>query len=168
MGNNSAYACLQWACASIGAILVTINPAYRLPEFVDTLKLVGVSHLFIVPRIRTSHYTFLLSGAFPALRDSSPGNIQEAALPELRNLVVVNNAADPAEFRKDLHGLKSAIDWRETLVWREDAKEKKSYEETSKSLHKDDLALQRYNWLAEGSISMFLLSLLSLQVLTSF
>jgi acyl-CoA synthetase (AMP-forming)/AMP-acid ligase II len=35
MGNNSAYASLQWACASIGAILVTINPAYRLHEFVS-------------------------------------------------------------------------------------------------------------------------------------
>ncbi|KAM6492413.1 hypothetical protein JOM56_012137 [Amanita muscaria] len=32
MGNNSAYAMLQWACASIGAILVTINPAFRLQE----------------------------------------------------------------------------------------------------------------------------------------
>jgi hypothetical protein len=26
---------LQWACASIGAILVTMNPAYRLPELVS-------------------------------------------------------------------------------------------------------------------------------------
>lgn len=25
---------LQWACASIGAILVTVNPAYRLQELV--------------------------------------------------------------------------------------------------------------------------------------
>lgn len=28
---------LQWACASIGAILVTLNPAYRLPELVRTV-----------------------------------------------------------------------------------------------------------------------------------
>lgn len=99
----------------------------------------GVSHLFIVPRIRTSHYTFLLSGALPALRDSSPGDIQEPALPELRNLVVVNNGADSAQFRKDLHGLKCAIDWRETLVWREDAREKRLYDNASRSLHKDDV-----------------------------
>jgi hypothetical protein len=26
---------LQWACASIGAILVTINPAYRIQELVS-------------------------------------------------------------------------------------------------------------------------------------
>ena len=30
----SAYAMLQWACASIGAILVTVNPAYRIHELV--------------------------------------------------------------------------------------------------------------------------------------
>ena len=30
----SGYAMLQWACASIGAVLVTLNPAYRLNEFV--------------------------------------------------------------------------------------------------------------------------------------
>jgi acyl-CoA synthetase (AMP-forming)/AMP-acid ligase II len=31
---TSAYAMLQWACASIGAILVTVNPAYRSHELV--------------------------------------------------------------------------------------------------------------------------------------
>lgn len=36
LARDSAYACLQWACASVGAILVTLNPAYRLPELVCT------------------------------------------------------------------------------------------------------------------------------------
>lgn len=35
----SAYAMLQWACAGIGAILVTINPAYRIHELVGWLTL---------------------------------------------------------------------------------------------------------------------------------
>ena len=34
---HSSYAMLQWACASIGAILVTLNPAYRLTELVSLL-----------------------------------------------------------------------------------------------------------------------------------
>ena len=105
----------------------------------DTLNLVGVSHLFIVPRLRSSHYTFLLSGAFPALRDSSQGNIQEAALPHLRNLVVVNNVPDAAEFRKDLHGLKSAIDWRDIMVWQEDTKEQKLHQDIRNTLKNDDI-----------------------------
>jgi len=106
---------------------------------VNTLKLVGVSHLIMVPQLRTSHFTFLLSGAFPALRDSSPGNIQEPAIPKLRNLVVVNNTLDSNKFRNDLHGLKSAIDWRELMIWREDSKEKRLHQEISASLHKDDV-----------------------------
>ena len=32
---HSSYAMIQWACASIGAILVTLNPAYRLTELVS-------------------------------------------------------------------------------------------------------------------------------------
>lgn len=35
LGGVSAYATLQWACASVGANLVTLNPAYRLPELVS-------------------------------------------------------------------------------------------------------------------------------------
>ena len=34
---GSAYALLQWACASVGAILVTLNPAYRINELVSVL-----------------------------------------------------------------------------------------------------------------------------------
>ena len=33
---TSAYAALQWACARIGAIIVTINPAYKMSEMVGT------------------------------------------------------------------------------------------------------------------------------------
>ena len=32
---NSAYVQLQWACSIVGAILVTINPAYRVHELVS-------------------------------------------------------------------------------------------------------------------------------------
>lgn len=34
LGMLSAYAMLQWACARVGAILVTVNPAYRTHEIV--------------------------------------------------------------------------------------------------------------------------------------
>lgn len=40
MNPYSAYAMLQWACGSIGAILVTINPAYRAGELVRILAMV--------------------------------------------------------------------------------------------------------------------------------
>jgi hypothetical protein len=112
----------------------------------------------MVPQLRTSHYTFLLSGAFPALRDSSPGNIQEPALPELRNVIVVNNTPDSTKFRHDLHGMKSAIDWRELMVWREDAKEKRSHQQISASLRKDDVINLQFTRLASLFINSGVLS----------
>lgn len=139
MGNNSSYASLQWACASIGAILVTLNPAYRLNELVETLNLVGVTHLFTVPRIRTSNYIRILSDAFPELRNSSPGNIQEPALPSLRNLVVVSNIHDTAEWHRETCDVKSITDWRETLIWREDTWEQRHIEESVLSQRSDEV-----------------------------
>ncbi|KAF7972149.1 hypothetical protein HWV62_18794 [Athelia sp. TMB] len=106
---------------------------------VDTLNTSGVKHLFIVPQIRTSHYTSLFAEALPALRESTPGNIQEPSLPDLQNLVVINNTADKAGFEKDLHGLKSAVDWRDILAWREDSGETKVLTEIARSLDADDI-----------------------------
>ncbi|KAF8164689.1 hypothetical protein B0H34DRAFT_804388 [Crassisporium funariophilum] len=67
MGNTSAYAMLQWACARVGAILVTLNPAYRLTELAGVFNLVGVKHLFIVPRLHNSGYVRMLAEAFPEM-----------------------------------------------------------------------------------------------------
>ncbi|EIW55520.1 acyl-CoA synthetase [Trametes versicolor FP-101664 SS1] len=139
MGNNSAYACLQWACASIGAILVTLNPAYRLPELVSTLKLVGVSHLFVVPRIRSSAYVRMLCDAFPALANSHPGDIQEAALPALKHLVVVDNTGEFKQFEREMEGVRPAVDFREVMVWREDTAERRRVEDIMAGLEVDDV-----------------------------
>ncbi|KIJ63176.1 hypothetical protein HYDPIDRAFT_113780 [Hydnomerulius pinastri MD-312] len=139
MGNNSTYALLQWACASVGAILVTLNPAYRVNELVSTLNIAGVSHLFAVPRIRSSRYIRMLSDAFPDLRYSTPGNIQAASLPSLRSLIVMDNIGDPNEYRKEIMDTKSVIDWRETLVWREDGSERRRVKELIDSHQSDEV-----------------------------
>lgn len=139
MGNNSAYALLQWACASVGAILVTLNPTYRLPELVEALNVAGVSHLFVVPRIRTSRYVRGLSAAFPDMRRSAPSNIQAAALPSLRNLVVVDDMPDHREYLEEIGDTKCAIDFREMLVWREDGTEQRRVKELVDSHHSDEV-----------------------------
>ncbi|GJJ10529.1 hypothetical protein Clacol_004755 [Clathrus columnatus] len=117
MGNNSAYAILQWACARIGAVLVTMNPAYRANEFVSALQLVEASTLFIVPGLRNSNYISLLSSVIPSISSSSPANISSEALPYLRSLVVVNNSGKKGAFKELLKPVKSAIDFRELFIW---------------------------------------------------
>ncbi|KAI0086214.1 acyl-CoA synthetase [Irpex rosettiformis] len=139
MGNNSAYAMLQWACARIGAILVTLNPAYRLPELVNTLSLVGVSHLFVVPRVRSSSYINMFADAFPSLVNSSPGSIQEPALPHLKHLVVTDNTPSYKEFQTHLDMTKCTVDFREVLVWGGHASEEKVVRETEAGLKTDEV-----------------------------
>ncbi|KAL0948787.1 hypothetical protein HGRIS_008917 [Hohenbuehelia grisea] len=146
MGNNSAYAMLQWACSMIDAILVTINPAYRLNELVNTLSLVGVKHLFVVPHIRTSSYVEMFAKEFPGLRESPPGSIEEPALPELRNLVVFDadyqNAANtPTPFTeiRDSTGIRCTIDWRDILLWGEDGKEARAIKDISMGQNEKDI-----------------------------
>nr|GAT42738.1 predicted protein [Mycena chlorophos] len=139
MGNNSAYAMLQWACASLGVILVTINPAYRVHELAAVLNLVGVSHLFVVPEIRTSRYLSMLVSHFPDLRGMPKGGpISYPGLPALRQIIVVDNSG---QFHAEAEQLqfKSWIDWREIIVWDESASEARLQEHIARSLNKDDV-----------------------------
>jgi hypothetical protein len=83
----------------------------------------------------------MLTDAFPSLLHTSPGEIQEPGLPELRNLVVLD---DKGEFfgtqrQKERLGTKSAVDWREVIMWREDGKEKGMQGEIGKTLHKGEV-----------------------------
>lgn len=105
---------------------------------IATLNLVGVKHLFVVPRLRTSSYIEMLASAAPGLANSAPGDIQAEALPTLRNLVVVD---PPGEYSGELDklGVRSAIDWREIMMWREDTRERDVQREISASLEKDDV-----------------------------
>lgn len=59
---------------------------------------------------------------FRDLRNSAPGEIQEPLLPSLKNFVVVNNQPD-AQKHFDQWGMRSAVDWREILLWRQDTLE---------------------------------------------
>lgn len=140
MGNTSAYAMLQWACASIGAILVTINPAYRAQELIEAFRVVGISHLFLVPQIRTSSYLILLAEALPSLRKFRPGEIQEEVLPDLKHVVVIDNTHQPKRFHEMLGDIHCAVDFREVLLWQDgDTKENRVVEERMKTLDKDDV-----------------------------
>jgi hypothetical protein len=106
---------------------------------VKALRLAGVSHLVVVPRLRSSAYISMLSHAFPTIRNAPPGNIQEEELSDLRNLIVVNNTGSSRVFRSEIESVKSMIDFRELMVWREDTKEKHLHLETQASLHESDV-----------------------------
>ncbi|MDH3298943.1 MAG: AMP-binding protein, partial [Acidimicrobiia bacterium] len=55
--NYAEWAILQYATARMGAVLVTVNPAYRVNELEYVLNQSGVSLLVAAPSYLTSDYT---------------------------------------------------------------------------------------------------------------
>lgn len=58
--NCAEWTIVQLATARIGAVLVTINPAYRTHELAFVLNQAGISHLFLAERFKTSDYVAML------------------------------------------------------------------------------------------------------------
>ncbi|MBM9514920.1 AMP-binding protein [Desulfogranum marinum] len=69
--NNIEWLLLQLATATIGAILVNINPAYRQKELAYALQRSEVQGLFIIPAFRSSNYLEMVKELFPELEQDS-------------------------------------------------------------------------------------------------
>ncbi|MFC6672270.1 AMP-binding protein [Marinobacterium aestuariivivens] len=85
--NNAQWTTLQFATAKIGAILVNINPAYRLHELEYALNHSGTRMLVIAERFKSSEYTQMLYELAPELKASAPGRLKAQKLPQLEMLV---------------------------------------------------------------------------------
>ena len=73
----------QYAAAKVGAILVNINPAYRLRELEYALNQSGVSVLVTARAFRKTDYVEMLAGLVPELSTASGRPLASAALPGL-------------------------------------------------------------------------------------
>ena len=70
--NSLEWVLVQYATAKIGAVLVNVNPAYRLSELEYALRQSGVSTLVLLDRYKTSEYLAMVRevrGSLPALRE---------------------------------------------------------------------------------------------------
>ena len=68
--NNIEWLLLQLATASIGALLVNINPAYRPRELAYALQRSEVQGLFVIPAFRSSDYVAMLVELLPELHEA--------------------------------------------------------------------------------------------------
>ena len=72
--NVPEWVLLQFATARIGAVLVTINPAYRPFELSYVLRQSDAKALFLVDHFKTSDYFGMLAEVCPELAGSTPGH----------------------------------------------------------------------------------------------
>ena len=78
--NCAEWTIMQFATAKIGAILVNINPSYRLNEVEYALSQSGCAWLVIAPQFKTSDYTEMIHELAPELAGSQPGALAAAKL----------------------------------------------------------------------------------------
>ena len=90
--NCAEWVLLQFATAKAGFILVNINPAYRSHELEYTLNKVGCRALVLARAFKTSNYLQILGELAPELAQATPGMLQSARLPALREVIVLDQA----------------------------------------------------------------------------
>jgi len=97
--NCAEWTITQFATAKLGAILVNINPSYRLNEVQYALRQSGCTWLVTTPRFKTSDYTGMIHELTPELAASRPGALASAAFPDLRGVVRLGEDASPGMLR---------------------------------------------------------------------
>ncbi|PMS10587.1 AMP-binding protein [Trinickia caryophylli] len=93
--NRVEWLMTQFATARLGAILVNINPAYRLAELEYALNKSGCTAIVAAERFKTSHYLEMLRTLAPELDHAKPGDLHAARLPHLRTVVRMGDTATP-------------------------------------------------------------------------
>jgi fatty-acyl-CoA synthase len=85
--NRPEWVLTQFATARIGAILVNVNPAYRLAEVEYALRHVGVRVLVTADRFKSSDYVGMLQDLLPP--PPASGAFSAANLPDLRWIIAM-------------------------------------------------------------------------------
>ncbi|HYQ53387.1 MAG TPA: AMP-binding protein [Pseudomonas sp.] len=91
--NCAQWCILQLATAKVGAILVNINPAYRVGELGYVLRQSGCRWLVCADAFKTSDYHAMVQELVPELSRAVLGELASECLPDLRG--VVSLAANP-------------------------------------------------------------------------
>ena len=79
-----------WAAVRIGAVLVTVNTAYKIHEAEYILKQSDTKTLVLIDGFKDSNYVQILNEIAPELAGSEPGKLNAARLPVLRNVITVD------------------------------------------------------------------------------
>ena len=93
--NCAEWVIAQYAAAKAGAILVNINPAYRLQELEYALRHSGMSVLITARTFRSSDYVGMLVELAPELTSAGPGLVRAPQFPQLRAVVYLGPDRNP-------------------------------------------------------------------------
>jgi fatty-acyl-CoA synthase len=99
--NRAEWVLTQFATARMGAVLVNINPAYRLAELEYALNKVGCKAIIAAEQFKTSKYLEMLQTLAPELESAEPNALHAARLPELRTIIRMGDGKTPGMLNFD-------------------------------------------------------------------
>ncbi|PIE44144.1 MAG: AMP-binding protein [Gammaproteobacteria bacterium] len=114
--NCAEWAITQFATSKIGAILVNINPAYRLHELEYALNQSEARFVVTADAFKTSQYTEMFLELAPELKVSVEGKLKSMKLPNLEGVINLAKEKKPGMWRWDdffaigLEGDQTALD----------------------------------------------------------
>jgi fatty-acyl-CoA synthase len=91
--NVPEWVILQFATGKVGAVLVTVNPAYRASELKYVLDQSDSAALFLTGGVKGADFVEILGQAFPELADAAVGELSVAELPHLRHVVLMGEGS---------------------------------------------------------------------------
>ncbi|AGA30220.1 AMP-binding protein [Singulisphaera acidiphila] len=94
--NAPEWVVAQFAVGRIGAILVNINPAYRLHELEETLAMADVATLIVGSSFKDSNFVRMVETICPEVARADSTGWASAKLPCLRRLISLGEQPGPA------------------------------------------------------------------------
>lgn len=88
----------QFATARIGAILVNVNPAYRVFELEYALNKSGCKAIITAESFKSSRYVEMLQDLAPELEHCEPGALEAAKLPQLKTIIRMGEERTPGMY----------------------------------------------------------------------
>ena len=92
--NVPAWYITFWACTYIGAVLVTVNTAYKIHEAEYLLHQSDTHTLVMIDGYKDSDYVGIMKELCPELATTKPGELKSERLPFLKNIITTDSKQD--------------------------------------------------------------------------
>ena len=92
--NVPAWYITFWATVKIGAVLVTVNTAYKIHEAQYLLSQSDTHTLVMIDGYKDSNYVEIMKEICPELAGCEPGHLESKKLPVLKNIITVDSKQD--------------------------------------------------------------------------
>ena len=129
--NVPAWYITFWACTYIGAVLVTVNTAYKIHEAEYLLHQSDTGTLVMVDGFKDSDYVGIMKELCPELATCKPGELKSERLPFLKNIITTDSKQDGCFTWDEATALADNVSMGEIELMRS-------------KIHKDDVVNMQY------------------------